>query len=196
MTIADTPSGQAHFNVIHLGFVVTIAVGYEEEVGRSAEPEPVETHRDTGGKGDLFGEDGALVCNAITVRVLKDQDAAVTGVGKASLAGFVVAVFSDPKAAVIVPAKGHRLRDHRFAGIEVRLETILGGHRLQGILGCEELGLAGVFLVKPPQGAHVARVAGVFCPALGHVGLVHFLGVNDQPVAHGLNLAFLELPVT
>ena len=86
MTIADTPSGQAHFNVIHLGFVVTIAVGYEEEVGRSAEPEPVETHRDTGGKGDLFGEDGALVCNAITVRVLKDQDAAVTGVGKASLA--------------------------------------------------------------------------------------------------------------
>jgi len=106
-----------------VGFVVVILVGHEEQVGRRAEPESIEPDRNAGGKGNAFEEDVAGVELPVAIRIFQDEDAAVAIGGETGPARFIVPIFRDPKAAAIVPAKRHRLGDHRLHGGEFRLKS-------------------------------------------------------------------------
>ena len=80
VAIADAPSGQAHFDVRHVGLVVAIAIGHEQQVGRRADEDAVEADGQRRREDDPFHEDLAAVGDAVAVGVFQDQDAAVAGI--------------------------------------------------------------------------------------------------------------------
>ena len=114
--VADAPAGQAHLDVINIGLVVLVAIRDEQQIRRRAEPQTVEPHRHGGRKRNALEKHRALVGNAVTVSVFQNQDATVARGGEAAAARFVVTVFGHPHAALVVPAKRHRLGDHRLVG--------------------------------------------------------------------------------
>ena len=52
--IADAPTRQAYFNVVHIGHIVVVFVGYKKQVGWCAQKQAIKAHRDGGGKGNTF----------------------------------------------------------------------------------------------------------------------------------------------
>ena len=137
MAVLDAPAGEANLDG-GISLVVVVAVGDEEEIRRCTEPEAVEADGDCGGKRNAFEEDFARVEFPVAVGIFEDDDAAVTRVGEACPAVFEVAVFGDPEAPAVVPAKRHGLRDHRLGGGELRLEARGHGHFRGGLFAREE----------------------------------------------------------
>ena len=193
MAVLDAPAGETNLDG-GVGLVVAVLVRDEEEVRRRAEPEAVETHRDGGGKRDALDEDLAGVEFPVAVGVFENDDAAVAVVSEAGLAGFVVAIFRDPHAPAVVPAKGHRLGDHGFGGGEFCFEAGGDGHFGGGLFAGEEGGPQALGLGEAPKDA-VVVLAGVGLPALGHLEVVEFAGVDDELMADGLGLALGDRPV-
>ena len=193
MAVLDAPAGETNLDG-GVSLVVAVLVRDEEEIRRRAEPETVEAHRDGRGKRDAFDEDLAGVEFPVAVGVFEDDDAAVAVVGEAGLAGFVVAIFRDPHAPAVVPAKGHRLGDHRFGGGEFRFEASGDGHFGGGLFAGEEGRLEALGLGEAPKDA-VVGLAGVGLPALGHLEVVECAGVDDELMADGLSLALGDGPV-
>ena len=197
MPIGDAPAGQPHFDVRHVGLVVTVAIGDEEEIRGRAEEQSIESHGDRRRKRDALEEHLAAVGHAVAVGVFEDHDAAVAGIRKALRARFVVAVFSHPQPPAVVPAEGHRLRDHRFARPRVDLVAGNRGHVRRGLLRREERRGAPFLLRDAPQrGGRIRRsVAAVLRPRIGHLDVVQRAGVDDEAVADDFGLVGGDGPV-
>ena len=83
VAIGDAPAGEAHFDVGHVGLVVAVAVGDEQQIRRRAEEQAIESDGDRRGKRDALEEDLAAVGDAVAVGVFENQDAAVAGIREA-----------------------------------------------------------------------------------------------------------------
>jgi len=150
VAVLDAPAGKADLNV-RIGAVVVVAVGYEQQVGRRAEPQAVEAHRDGRGEGNALEEDLPGVEFTVPVGILENHDAAVARTGEAGLAVLVVAVFRDPHPAAVIPAERHRLRDHRLGGREFHLKSVGHRHPRHRFLGAECRGTAAFLTGEHPE---------------------------------------------
>ncbi len=195
--IGDAPAGQPHLDVRHVGLVVAVAIGDEQQVRRRPEEQPIEPHGDRRRKRNALEEHLAAVGHAVAVRVLENDDAAVAGVGEALRAGLVVAVLGHPQPPAVVPAEGHRLRHHRLAGPGVDLVAGNGRHVRRGLLRREERRGAPFLLRDAPQrGGRIGRpVAAVLRPRIGHLDVVQRAGVDDEAVADDFGLVGGDGPV-
>src|SRR3954468_17918406 len=79
VTIANAPAGQPHLDVGDICFVVTIAIGDEQQIRRSGDEHAVEPDGKRGWKDDAVHEDLAAVGDAVVVGILENDDSAVAG---------------------------------------------------------------------------------------------------------------------
>ena len=77
VAVPDAPAGEQDLGVVHVGHVVAVAVGEEEQVGRCADEDTVEADRQRRGKRDALREDLDAVGLTVAIRILQDQDAAL-----------------------------------------------------------------------------------------------------------------------
>ena len=135
--------------------------------------------RDGGGEGDFIEEEFSRIHLPVAVGVLEDDDAAVAGTGEAGAAGFVVAVFGDPEAPAVVPAKGDGLGDHGLGGGEFHLEAGGGGHLGDGLFASEENRPFALVASETPHRA-VHGFAAEILPRLVNFQIVESAGVDDE----------------
>ena len=193
MAILNPPSGEANFEG-SVGFVITILVGHEEQIGWRAEPESVEPDRNGGGKGNAFEEDLPRVELPISIGVFENQDAAVAIGGETGPARFIIPIFRDPETAAIIPAERHRLGDHRLHRGELRLKTFRHGHLGKGLFASEKSsGFAFCFGDAPHHG--VRTLARILFPCIQECDIVELAGIDDKLVLHRLSLALGDLPI-
>ena len=77
VAVPDAPTRQQDLGLVRVGYVVAVAVGEVEEVGRRADEDAVEADRQRCRKRDALREDLDAIGFAVAIRVLQDQDSAV-----------------------------------------------------------------------------------------------------------------------
>lgn len=162
VTIANAPAGQAYFDGARVDSVVAVGVGEKQQIRRGAQPETVEADGDTGGKRNAFGKHFAGVHGAVAVGVLENQDATVAGIGEALATPLIVAILRDPQSPAVVSAERHGLGDHGLRCVHVHRKAIAEGHRLNGFVRRQELGVVSFFSSDAPEDA--GRGAAVLAP--------------------------------
>ena len=193
MTILNAPSCEPHLKRT-ISFIVVVLVGHEEQIRRCAEPQPIKAHGDGRRKRNALEEDLARVELPVAIRVFEDQNAAVAIGGKTCAACFIVTVFRDPKPPAIIPAKCHRLCDHRFHGGELRLETLRHGHLRDGLLSREKPSGFAFRLGDAPH--HCIRtLTRVGLPRICDCHIVELARIDEELMPHRLGLALGNHPI-
>ena len=155
MAIADAPAGEPHLDGVHVGPVVAVAVGHEQQIRRRPQPQATKAHGDGGGEGDPLQEHRTRVGVAVVVGVLENQNPARAVAREAPATRLVVAVLRNPHPALGIPAEGHGLTDHRLRRIEIGPKSLGHRHPLDGPLRRE---ISGDRILGPCPVGQAARL--------------------------------------
>jgi len=112
--VSDPPTSQQYLDVLFVGFVVIIFIGYEEQVGWRADKYSSVTNGNGRREWNALRENLFAIRHPILVGIFQNQDTAVTGIGKPLYPGFIIPVLGDPHPAPVVPAEGNWLGNHGF----------------------------------------------------------------------------------
>ena len=100
---------------------------YEQQVWRSAHPDPAETDLDAADEIQVLDEYLAIVESSVTIGVLENDDAVLSLVTLGSRG--IGVRFGDPEAPAIVEREADGPRDVRFGGGELHGEAFGQAHR-------------------------------------------------------------------
>ena len=129
-----TPAVEQHLGRA-VGFVIVVAVGNEEQLGRGADPDAAEADLDATDEIEALRENLLRFEDAVAIGVLEDEDAVLALAG--GLFVRVAVGFRDPDAAAVVEREGDRLVDVGFGRDEFRLEAGLDLHLAHDLLRVE-----------------------------------------------------------
>src|SRR5690606_17462903 len=91
------------------------------------------------------------ICLTITVRIFQYKDPAVAGTREPMSTRYIIPVFSDPKPTFVIPAKSHRLGNHRLSSPDIYFVAFFDSRRFYRFLRLQKFSITPLFLRDPPE---------------------------------------------
>ena len=123
--VACRPAAEENLSFIRP--VIAICVAQEEGVGRLVDKEASSGEAEARRDAQLVGEDGELICPAVSICIFADPDPVFSLALGLDLVG-IVRRLADPEPSPRVPGHGDRLGDVRFRREESRFEPFRHHH--------------------------------------------------------------------